>query len=132
MIEKLNKYSQLIQEDLKINEMNLSERSFNVPHKKHFWLTKMIEEKSALNKLEKKKKELIKEASLRVVEEQVVKMSESSLLKLVNNTELIKAIDQQIEDQKLIVEYLEKVEKIFSFITNDIKNIIETLQLQNM
>ena len=38
----------------------------------------------------------------------------------------------KINEEKLIVEFLEKIEKIFSSLTYDIKNIIEIMKLEQM
>lgn len=132
-LEKLEKYQEEVKEDLKINEVTLSDKSFEIPQKKHYWTTKFILETQKLNKLERDKKKLEKKV-LEANSEDLspVKLSSLGMKKVIANTTPIQEITQQIEDQKLLVEYLSKVEKIFSFITNDIKNIIEIRQLETM
>lgn len=134
--ERLKKYSVEICEDLKVNDMNLSEKAFNVPHKKHYWASRYILEFQKLNDLEREKKELEKESFNRMREKAAVDnpvaMSDASIKKMINGTKTLQDITQQIDDQKVLVMYLEKCEKIFSFITNDIKNIIEVKQMESM
>lgn len=134
-VEKMKKYAEEIKEDLAINDMNLTEKSFNVPHKKHYWAGKFIEESYALREMERKKKFLEKEA-VRAMNEKAavapVDLSASARKSMVSNLDTIKDLTEKIEDQKLLVQYLEKCEKIFSFITNDIKNIIEVKQMELM
>lgn len=132
-LEKLEKYQNEVKEDLKINEVTLSDKSFEIPQKKHYWATKFILETQQLNKLERDKKRLEKKVLEANSEELTpVKLSSLGMKKVIANTTPIQEITQQIEDQKLLVEYLSKVEKIFSFITNDIKNIIEIRQLETL
>ena len=41
-------------------------------------------------------------------------------------------INQQIKEHKLVIEFLEKSEKIFSSLTFDIKNLVEIIKLETM
>lgn len=126
--EKLEQYSKEITEDLKLNEMVIQQKSFEIPQRKHYWVTKLILETQELNRLERKKKTLEKTALEK--QEPLVQMSIASMKNVIANTKPMQEITQEIEDQKMLVEYLNKVEKIFAYITNDVKNIIEIMQLQ--
>ena len=126
--EKLEQYSKEIAEDLKLNEMVIQQKSFEIHQRKHYWVTKLILETQELNKLERKKKVLEKIALEK--QEPLVQMSTASMKNVIANTKPMQEITQEIEDQKMLVEYLNKVEKIFAYITNDVKNIVEIMQLQ--
>lgn len=131
--EKLEQYSKEITEDLKLNEMVIQQKSFEIPQRKHYWVTKLILETQELNRLERKKKALEKTALEKTAlekQEPLVQMSIASMKNVIANTKPMQEITQEIEDQKMLVEYLNKVEKIFAYITNDVKNIIEIMQLQ--
>jgi tRNA U34 5-carboxymethylaminomethyl modifying GTPase MnmE/TrmE len=128
--EKLDHYSKEIAEDLKITEITLQDKSFDIPQRKHYWVAKLIIEKQELNRLKKEKKQI--ERSAMETQQAPVALSQNSMKKLINNTAVMQDIQQQIEDQELLVEYLEKTEKIFSYITNDVKNIVEIIQLQTL
>ena len=54
--EKLDHYSKEIAEDLKITEITLQDKSFDIPQRKHYWVAKLIIEKQELNRLKKEKK----------------------------------------------------------------------------
>jgi hypothetical protein len=128
--EKLDHYSKEIAEDLKITEITLQDKSFDIPQRKHYWVAKLIIEKQELNRLKKEKKQI--ERSAMETQQAPVALSQNSMKKLIGNTAVMQDIQQQIEDQELLVEYLEKTEKIFSYITNDVKNIVEIIQLQTL
>jgi hypothetical protein len=128
--EKLDHYSKEIAEDLKITEITLQDKSFDIPQRKHYWVAKLIIEKQELNRLKKEKKQI--ERSAMETQPAPVALSQNSMKKLIGNTAVMQDIQQQIEDQELLVEYLEKTEKIFSYITNDVKNIVEIIQLQTL
>lgn len=77
--EKLEQYSKEITEDLKLNEMVIQQKSFEIPQRKHYWVTKLILETQELNKLERKKKVLEKTALEK--QEPLVQMSTASMKK---------------------------------------------------
>lgn len=130
-LERLNRYSKEISDDLKINEVTLQDRCFEIPQRKHYWVAKLIQESQELNRLEREKKNLEKDAlKAQNSETNLVMLSPTSLKKAIGATKPMQDINQLIEDQKLLVEYLQKTEKIFAYITNDVKNIIEIMQLQ--
>lgn len=131
-LTKIEMYQKEVINDLKINDMTLSDKSFEIPQKKHYWVTKLIIEKQELMKLERNKKQLEKEVMKMQKDELPVTLSKQSMRGAVYNTQTMQTITQQIDEQKLLVEYLEKVEKIFSFITNDVKNIVEVKQMELM
>lgn len=133
--ERLEQYSKEIAEDLKITEMTLQDKSFDIPQRKHYWVSKLIIEKQELNKLKREKKTIEKDvlkAQQNGSDIAPVALTQNSMRKVINNTSIMQDILQQIEDQELLVEYLEKTEKIFAYITNDVKNIIEIIQMQTM
>ena len=59
-LTKIEIYQKEVVNDLKINDMTLSDKSFEIPQKKHYWVTKLIIEKQELMKLERNKKQLEK------------------------------------------------------------------------
>lgn len=133
--ERLEQYSKEISEDLKITEMTLQDKSFDIPQRKHYWVSKLILEKQELNRLKREKKTIEKDvlkAQQGGSDVAPVALTQNSMRKVINNTSIMQDILQQIEDQELLVEYLEKTEKIFAYITNDVKNIVEIIQMQTM
>ena len=50
--------------------------------------------------------------------------------KVAENSEIVKKINSNIQEQYLVIEYLEKVEKIMGSIGFDIRNIIEIQKLE--
>lgn len=130
MYDTFFKYRDAIEQDLKFDEVNIHEASRTLPSKKHFWVAKLIEAKITLKRLENSKSEALKKVQSQV--KTGVGLSQSSFAKILNEQEPIKKIDEQIEEWKLIVEYLEKAERVFSQATYDIKNQIEIMKMELM
>lgn len=128
--EKFIKYKEAVEKDLKIDQFNIHNKVNDIPSLKHYWVGKLIESKIELKKLQQKKSELIK----KVKENQEIglKLSVSSMKELVEKSPVLNEINEQIEENELIIEYLEKVEKIFSSTSYDLKNAIELMKMESM
>lgn len=128
--EVFERYRDLVEKDLKFDEYNIKDLTMRLPSLKHFWVGKLVEAKINLKKLEDKKKDLID--SLQSKTKPEIGLSKSTMSNIVLNNETIKEINQKIDEYKVIVEYLEKVEKIFHSATFDLKNFIETIKIDEV
>lgn len=61
-----------------------------------------------------------------------VVLSNSVLERKANDTDVIRELNLKIQQEKLIVEFLEKMEKVFSSLTYDVKNIVEVMKLEQL
>lgn len=128
--EKFINYKESIEKDLKIDQFNIHNKVNEIPSLKHFWVAKLIESKIELKKLHKKKNELIKK--VRESQQVGLKLSISSLKEMEEKSPVLSEINEQIEEMELIVEYLEKTEKVFSSTTYDLKNAIELMKMEQL
>ncbi len=128
--EKFLKYKEAIEKDLKIDQFNIHNKVNDIPSLKHFWVSKLIESKIELKQLQKKKSELIKK--VRESQQIGIKLSISSLKEMEEKSPVLNEINEQIEEIELIIEYLEKTEKIFSSTTYDLKNAIELMKMETI
>jgi hypothetical protein len=131
-MEILKRYVTDIAKELDINEMNLKESSMRAPARKHFWASKLISHKIELNTLKKTKDSIMKALVEKASNVSPVGLSKTSLEKSIENTEEIKKINDDLKEHESIIEYLEKVEKIYSSITYDIKNMIQMTSMEQM
>lgn len=128
--ETFLKYKEAIEKDLKIDQFNIHNKVNDIPSLKHFWVSKLIESKIELKQLQKKKSELIKK--VRESQQIGIKLSISSLKEMEEKSPVLNEINEQIEEIELIIEYLEKTEKIFSSTTYDLKNAIELMKMETI
>lgn len=131
-MEILEKYIKEIEEDLKIDEFNIKDASLRSPGRKHFWVSRLIYHKRNLLKLEQEKNNLKKKIMQEVQYQSPVKLSQVTVDKTADESELIRTLQKQIEDEKILIEFLEKTEKTFSSLTYDIKNIVEIMKLEQL
>lgn len=128
----LERYITEIEEDLKIDQFNIKEASLKSPGRKHFWVSRLINHKRNLQSLENKKLDLKKQIMDQIHDQSPVKLSTYTVDKTSDDSGMIREIQVKINEEKLIIEFLEKTEKIFSSLTYDIKNIIEIMKLEQL
>lgn len=131
-MELLNRYQKDIETDLKIDDINIREVSMRVPSRKHFWIGKLINHKLNLINLESDKNKIIERVMAEVQNQAPVVLSNSVLERKANDTDVIRELNLKIQQEKLIVEFLEKMEKVFSSLTYDVKNIVEVMKLEQL
>lgn len=126
----LNEFAKEIAEDTKIDQLNILEKQLRLPAIKHKWVSRLMNEKRNKINLEKKKNELKQEVIKSWGDKIPTGIPKASLNSKVESSETIKKIDEQISDSIIVIEYLEKVEKIFSSLTFDIGNAIKLITLE--
>jgi hypothetical protein len=118
-------------EDLKIDQVNILDKQLMLPALKHKWVARLIQTKQNKNSLEKKKKELQENVLKKLESDGIPKgIPKISIKDKVNASDVIKSIDLEIKQSDLEIEYLEKIEKIFSSMTYDISNATKLLTME--
>lgn len=130
MYEKFLNYKEKIEQDLTFDEFTVYDLCKRLPSLKHFWVSKLIEAKIDLEKFKKEKNNLIKVATEKFKSE--IGLKKETALQQINASPNLLKINESIKETELIIEYLEKVEKVFSSTSYDIKNVVELLKMQQM
>lgn len=125
------KYNTEFLADTKIDEMNIKEQAMTAISIKHKWVGRLMRHKRDLKKLEKAKKD----ATQKVVDSLTkgdVGLTMVAARKAASSNDLLQRIEDEIHKTELLVEYLEKVERILNSMTYDIKNIIDIQKMETM
>ena len=126
----LENYKKEIIEDTKIDQFNILDKQLMLPTIKHKWVSRLIDCKKNLNRLFKKKKD-IKKIVIEQIQDSIPKSLPKAALDIkIEGSEKVKEINDDIEKYELLVEYLEKVEKIFSSMSFDIKNATDLIKME--
>ena len=128
----LDQYIDEIEKDLQINEFNLKDSSMKTPARKHYWVSKLIRHKKNLLILRKQRDIIKKEVTEKLIEESPVKITLPVAEKASYKHEKMKEVSEKINEEELIIEFLEKTEKTFSAVGFDIKNIIEIMKMEQL
>lgn len=128
--EEFNKIVEDIEKDLKIDRLNLDEKTLQIPSIKHFWIAKLYKTKINILTLEKKKKERIEQLKNGHVSE--IGLSKTGMLQNLNSDALIIKINDKLEELKLIVDFLEDAKFVLGRVTDDLKNRIELEKVERL
>ena len=128
--EQFEKIVKDIEKDLKIDRMNMDEKTLQIPSIKHYWVAELYRSKIQIQKLEKAKKERMKQVQANQISE--IGLSKASIMAQINNDELIIKINDKLEELKIIVEYLEDAKYVLGRVTDDIKNRIELEKVERL
>lgn len=128
----LSKYIKDVEQDLVLNDFNIKETQLKLPAKKHFWVARLIEAKRELQDLSDKEKKITKILATKIKEQSPVNLSDKTVLNLIEEQEEFAAIKEKKRDLTNVVEYLEKVEKIFGSMHWEIKNIVDLGKLETL
>ena len=132
MSDTLDQYNNELKEHLVLDEFNIKDAQMKLPGRKHLWVGRLMRHKQEKNNLIAKKKQMVEKLTKSIQEQSTVRLSVPAAEKVAWNTEPIKKINLEISEHELLIEFLEKVEKIMSGISYDIKNIIEIQKLETM
>lgn len=121
--ELLKNYMKQIETDLTFDTGSLEPYVQRVPLRKHFWIARLIEAKLKLKELKETKSQ--KEAEIIEKTERSMGASKATIIKIIKDTPVIKDLTSKIDELEILIEYLEKVEKVFSQTTYDLKNVID-------
>jgi len=121
-----------VEKDLVVNDFNIKETQLRLPARKHYWVARLIEAKSELQKLNDKEKKLQKKLSVKIKEEAPMHLTDKVISTLIDEQDEMSNIKDNKRDLTNVIEYLEKVEKIMSSMGFDIKNIIELNKLEQL
>lgn len=126
----LDKYMEEMVQDTSVDNFNLLDIQMKLPAIKHKWVGRLMRHKYEVKELRKQKELLIRDLTVKLINESPVKIAQPIAEKKVSKVDSVLKIDSKIKEIYLVIEYLEKVEKIFSSMTFDIKNVTEIMKLE--
>lgn len=131
-MELLKRYKEEIGADLVVTDFNIKDVQLKLPSRKHFWAARLIDAKISLQDLQKRKKNLKKDLVNRIITEAPVKITQQTAESAAESTEELISINDSIKEYELVIEYLEKVERIMAGMGYDIRNIINIMQMEQL
>jgi hypothetical protein len=116
--------------DTNIDRLNVTEVQEKLVNNKHKWSARLINHKIKLNKYRNQRFTILEEKIEEYQNTQPVMVNKSIAEKAVSKKKDIRAIDNKIENEILIIQHVENIYKNISFATNDIKNLVELMKLE--
>lgn len=129
-LTQFEKYQAELTEELDLSDFNMKDVQMRLPAIKHKWVARLILQKIELNKTKKLKAEAIEAVINNLRRENIVTLSDATLAKQAEKNEIVQRIMLQIEEIEILIEYLEKVERVCNSTSFDIKNLIDIKKLE--
>lgn len=128
----LEAYIEEVKADTKLDEFSVKDVQLKLPGLKHKWVGRLIRTKATVHRLQRDK-EVIKKKLAELYRHQApVTVSLPTAEKAVENHDKIVDLSDKIHEHLLVIEFLEKVERIFSSMTYDIKNLVDLIKLETL
>ena len=130
VMEILDKYIKELEADTQIDQLNLKEVQLKLPSYKHKWVARLINHKNEVNKLQQAYRQAKENIVESMSKNQAIGISKATLEKTADNNDVVKKISARIDEEQLIVLYLEKVEVVLRSMTYDVKNLVDIMKLE--
>ncbi len=119
-------YQKEIIEDIKVDELSLKDKTMLVPTIKHKWVGRLMVHKDQLRKFNDTKKKYIRA----YIDKTGLSLSKNLLEQKLETDPTFAMLSESIDKLEIVIEYLEKVEKLVGSLTFDCKNIIDLQKLE--
>jgi hypothetical protein len=112
-----------------INLINIGDKTKQAIGRKQWIVARLFDTKRELYKLQKQKKSLKQSIIDKLVEDSPVNIDKSTM-SAIDNSPQLESINEQIKNCEFLVEYLDASVKMYTYIAQDIKNILTAHALQ--
>lgn len=128
--ELLEEYSKEIELDTSIDVTNIMDKQFSSPNTKHKWLFRLMKSKRELIRLIEEKDNFLNSA---MNKDNPLKLSKAAMANKLDSLDDYKKLQKKIKEQEILVEYLDSsVNKIFSQMGFDFRNLVELLKMEQL
>jgi hypothetical protein len=129
-IDLLEKYSKEIEMDTNIDVTNLLEKQLSSPNVKHKWLFRLMKAKKHLIDLVELKDNFVNNV---MSKDNPLRLSKAVISNKLETQGDYKELQKRIKEQEILVEYLDSsVNKIFSQMGFDFRNLVELLKMEQL
>ena len=129
-MDLIETYSKEIEMDTSIDVTNIMEKQLSSPNVKHKWLFRLMKAKKHLIDLVELKDSFINNV---MNKDNPLKLSKAVISNKLETQGDYKELQKRIREQELLVEYLDSsVNKIFSQMGFDFKNLVELMKMEQL
>jgi len=129
-MDLLEKYSKEIEMDTSIDVTNIMEKQLSCPNVKHKWLFRLMKAKKHLIDLVELKDNFVNNI---MNKDNPLKLSKAVIANKLETQGDYKELQKRIKEQEILVEYLDSsVNKIFSQMGFDFKNLVELMKMEQL
>jgi len=126
----LEQYILELEKDVKLDQFNIRDCQMKLPAFKHKWVGRLMRHKHERVRLNHEKYELKKTIANKIQSNTTYKVSKPVAEKAAGNHDNIVSITNRMDELDVLIEFLEKAERILSSMTYDVKNLVEIMRLE--
>ena len=126
----INQYLEEASIDTNLDRLDVTATQEQLVTNKHKWSARLINHKISLNKFKQQRGALLERFVTEYQDNEPVRANKSIAEKAVEKRKEIKSLDTKIQNELLVISFLENIYKNISFATNDIKNLVELMKLE--
>jgi len=126
----IEQYILELEKDVKLDQFNVRDSQMRLPAYKHKWVGRLMRHKHEVVKLNQQKHILKKAVADKIQSASTYKVSKPVAEKAAASHDSIVDIVNKIDELNVVIEFLEKAERILSSMTFDIKNLVEIMKLE--
>ena len=126
----INQYLEEASIDTNLDRLDVTTTQEQLVTNKHKWSARLINHKISLNKFKQQREALLEKFVSEYQDNEPVRVNKSIAEKAVEKRKEVKLLDTKIQNEILVISFLENIYKNISFATNDIKNLVELMKLE--
>lgn len=126
----LEQYIVELEKDVKLDQFNIRDCQMKLPAYKHKWVGRLMRHKHEVVRLNQKKHNLKRTIASKIQDSTTYKVTKPVAEKAAANHDSIVDITNKIDELTVVIEFLEKAERILSSMTYDVKNLVEIMRLE--
>ena len=128
----LEEYVHELGGDVEFDEFRLKEAQMKLPAIKHKWVGRLVRHKRDMYMAINEKRTLVKTLVDKIQTSAEYKVTVPAAEKLAYKHDAVLELNDKIKDYELVIEFLEKCERIFNSMTYDIKNLVEIIKMETL
>ena len=131
-MEVIEDYIDELNEWLHVNPANIGDKQRKLPAIRHSWTARLVRAKIKLRNIETKIDQTKIDNANQFKANQPTNLSHSALSRAMDQLPTIKCLKSEAEDQKLVIEFLERTSHNLDKMTWDFKNMVEIMKLEQL
>lgn len=128
--EMIRTYLLEYKEDVKLDQLNLTDKAMQNPAIKARWVARMVEIERERNDLEKLLKKSMKAVCKQEKDKSAIQLSQAALEKLAKENEFIQKIQERIDLVEEVKKCLENIVKTVQYFGTDISTALDCVKLE--
>ena len=128
----LDEYIEEMSADVEVDEFRLKEAQMKLPAIKHKWVGRLVRHKRDIIGVQVERRALVKTLVDKIQATAEYKITIPAAEKLAYKHEEVSVFSDRIKDLELVIEFLEKCDRIFNSMTYDIKNLVEIIKMETL